>query len=97
MQEGGVRRCARKGVWLCVSGVCVLSLVQGGALAVCQGGLAVCQGGVWLVLSRGGAVCVPEGRGGVESCVGWVWLCARGGGSGCVPQLLAMDLVNRQY
>ena len=97
MQEGGVRRCARKGVWLCVSGVCVLSLVQGGGLAVCQGGLAVCQGGVWLVLSRGGAGCVPEGRGGVESCVGGSGCVPGEGGSGCVPQLLAMDLVNRQY
>ena len=81
---------------MCARGVCVKSCA-GGGLAVCQGGLAVCQGGVWLVLSRGGAGCVPEGRGGVESCVGGSGCVPGEGGSGCVPQLLAMDLVNRQY
>ena len=44
MQEGGVRRCARKGVWLCVSGVCVLSLVQGGGLLYARGVLLCARG-----------------------------------------------------
>ena len=54
-------------------------------------------GGILAGLEQGGAGCVPEGRGGVESCVGGSGCVPGEGGSGCVPQLLAMDLVNRQY
>ena len=61
------------------------------------GGSCCVPGGILAGLEQGGAGCVPEGRGGVESCVGGSGCVPGEGGSGCVPQLLAMDLVNRQY